>query len=338
MLSSSAWAILRLLGWMFLPDMVARTAFNTYHKVQLRVIPIISPTTVLSSPPQPGSPAFIFQQRLAFAVVVLGYLVWTTVQAYATAMPSLYHLLKVPFDADEATMKTAFRNFAKYNHPDKTGSKGEALFITVRDAFDSLKHPVKRFAYDRFGPDALIWQGVDTPRDYVMRGLMTSSGFYISTSFFLVIYAIFGAGGVGAYVSLVYPIPSISANSITVEVHYFRHNGCSRIAANSSHSHSNSPYNFVPEPPSIPTHSLPAPTVHLDLYRNHSCRSRYLPRSCNLEGGQRQLGMDQASDGTICNPRTDGREGSEQDAGCRVTCHARCTRRRSRRFDRGRAN
>jgi hypothetical protein len=221
MLSPSAWAILRLLGWMFLPDLMARAAFRTYHKVRLWVIPIISPTTVLSPPPQPGSPAFIFQQQLAFAVVVLGYLAWTTIQAYATATPSLYHLLNVPFDADEATMKTAFRNFAKYNHPDRTGPKGEALFIAVRDAFDALKHPVKRFAYDRFGPDVLIWKGVDTPRDYVMRGLMTSSGFYISTSFFLVLYAVFGASGVGAYVSFVYPIPSASADCIIVEIHFF---------------------------------------------------------------------------------------------------------------------
>ena len=212
MLSSSAWAVLRLLGWMFLPDMIARTAFRTYHKVRLRVMPIINPTAVFNPPPQPGSPTFIFQQRLAFAVVVLGYLIWTIIQAYATAAPSLYHLLNVPFDADEAMMKTAFRLFAKYNHPDRVGSKGEALFISVRDAFEALKHPVRRFAYDRFGPDALTWQGLDTPRDYVMRGLMTSSGFYISTSFFLVLHAVFGAGGVGANVSFICFIHPASAD------------------------------------------------------------------------------------------------------------------------------
>jgi hypothetical protein len=310
MLSPTAWAILRLLGWMFFPDMMAQTAFRMYHRFRLYAIPIISPTTVLRPPPQPGSPAFIFQRRLAFAVVVLGYLVWTTIQAYTTATPSLYHLLNIPFDADEATMKTAFRNFAKYNHPDKTGSKGEAVFIAVRDAFDALKHPVKRFAYDRFGADALIWQGVETPRDYVMRGLMTSSGFYISTAFFFVVYAVFGAGGVGAYVSIVYPSRISQLTCITVEVHSFCHNGGSRIAANSS-SKSHSLYIFVPEPPSVPTHSLPAPALSLNLYRNHSCWSRYLPRSCNVEGRQRQLGMDQAGDRTTCHPRTNRREGSE---------------------------
>jgi hypothetical protein len=201
---------------------------------------------VLSPSPQLGSPAFIFQQRLAFAVVILGYLVWTTIQAHATATPSLYHVLNVPFDADEAIMKTAFRNFAKYNHPDKVGSKGEALFIAVRDAFDALKHPVKRFAYDRFGPDALTWQGLDTPRDYMMRGFMTSSGFYISTSFFLVLYAVFGAGGIGAYVSFIYPVSSISANYVTVEVYPFRYNGCSGGAADPNHRHSNSLYGLFP--------------------------------------------------------------------------------------------
>jgi hypothetical protein len=287
MLSPSAWAILRLLGWTFLPDLVARTLFGMYHKARLRVIPVFSPTTVLSPPPQPGSPAFIAQQRLAFAGVVLGYLVCTTIQSYATAIPSLYHFLNIPFDADEATMKTAFRNFAKYNHPDKVGSQGEALFIAVRDAFEALKHPVKRFAYDRFGPDALSWQGVETPRDYVMRGLMTSSGFYIGTSLFLVLYAVFGAGGVGACVSFMYPLLSASADQITVEVHSFRHDGRSRIATNSNCSHTDSAYDLVSEPPSVPTRSIPPPTLYLDLYCNHSCGSCRLPRACNIDSRQR---------------------------------------------------
>jgi DnaJ-class molecular chaperone len=29
------------------------------------------------------------------------------------------------------------------------GPQGEALFITVRDAFEALKNPTVRFAYDR---------------------------------------------------------------------------------------------------------------------------------------------------------------------------------------------
>jgi curved DNA-binding protein CbpA len=273
---------------------LARTLFRTYHKARLRVIPVFSPTTVLNPPPQPSSPAFIVQQRLAFAVVVLGYLVWTTIQPFATATPSLYHLLNIHFDADEATMKTAFRNFAKYNHPDKVGSQGEALFIAVRDAFEALRHPVKRFAYDRFGPDALSWQGVETPRDYVMRGLMASSGFYISTSFFLVLYAAFGADGVGACVSFMYPVLSASADHITVEVHSFRHNGCSRIATNSNRSHTDSPYVLVSEPSSLPTHSIPPSTLYLNLYRDYSRGFCHLPRACNVDGRQRQLGMDQA--------------------------------------------
>ena len=48
-------------------------------------------------------------------------------------------------------MKAAFRTFAKRFHPDKVGPAGEAHFIYVRDAYESLKDPVKRYAYDRYG-------------------------------------------------------------------------------------------------------------------------------------------------------------------------------------------
>jgi len=58
-------------------------------------------------------------------------------------------LSKVGPDADESQLKLAFRNFARKNHPDKVGRQGEELFMIVRDAYESLKHPVKRFAYDR---------------------------------------------------------------------------------------------------------------------------------------------------------------------------------------------
>ena len=34
-------------------------------------------------------------------------------------------------------------------HPDRVGVQGQARFVEVRDAYESLKHPVKRYAYDR---------------------------------------------------------------------------------------------------------------------------------------------------------------------------------------------
>lgn len=63
--------------------------------------------------------------------------------------PNFYELLGVGPDADETALKQAFRSFARRNHPDRVGSQGEALFVEIRDAYEALKDPVKRFAYDR---------------------------------------------------------------------------------------------------------------------------------------------------------------------------------------------
>ena len=63
--------------------------------------------------------------------------------------PNFYELLDVSPMADEAILKVAFRQFAKKNHPDRVGAQGETLFMEVRSAFDALKNPITRFAYDR---------------------------------------------------------------------------------------------------------------------------------------------------------------------------------------------
>lgn len=62
---------------------------------------------------------------------------------------NFYELLGVDPRSDEGALKAGFRAFARKNHPDRIGPGGEALFIDVRDAFEALKDPVVRFAYDR---------------------------------------------------------------------------------------------------------------------------------------------------------------------------------------------
>ena len=64
-----------------------------------------------------------------------------------------YDLLEVERTADEATIKSAFRKLAMRYHPDKNGGckENEAKFKAVNEAYDCLKDPQKRAAYDRFG-------------------------------------------------------------------------------------------------------------------------------------------------------------------------------------------
>ena len=64
-----------------------------------------------------------------------------------------YELLGVQRGADEATIKAAYRKLAKECHPDRhNGCRDqEARFKAVNEAYDVLKDPQKRAAYDRFG-------------------------------------------------------------------------------------------------------------------------------------------------------------------------------------------
>src|SRR3954469_15701762 len=75
-----------------------------------------------------------------------------------------YELLGVPRGADDAAIKAAYRSLAKEHHPDrKNGCKeSEARFKAINEAYDVLKDPQKRAAYDRFGKSAFN-NGVEDP-------------------------------------------------------------------------------------------------------------------------------------------------------------------------------
>ncbi|MFL6722107.1 MAG: molecular chaperone DnaJ [Sphingomonas sp.] len=67
-----------------------------------------------------------------------------------------YELLGVPRGADDAAIKAAYRRLAKEHHPDRHNgcSNKEAQFKAINEAYDVLKDPQKRAAYDRFGKAA----------------------------------------------------------------------------------------------------------------------------------------------------------------------------------------
>src|SRR5881275_2383755 len=64
-----------------------------------------------------------------------------------------YELLGVQRGADDAAIKAAYRRLAKEHHPDRHNgcSDKEAQFKSINEAYDILKDPQKRAAYDRFG-------------------------------------------------------------------------------------------------------------------------------------------------------------------------------------------
>jgi molecular chaperone DnaJ len=64
-----------------------------------------------------------------------------------------YEVLEVPRTATEADLKSAFRRLAKEHHPDKNAGNAvaEQKFKELAEAYEALKDPQKRAAYDQFG-------------------------------------------------------------------------------------------------------------------------------------------------------------------------------------------
>jgi molecular chaperone DnaJ len=76
-----------------------------------------------------------------------------------------YEMLGVDRTADDRTIKAAYRKLAMDCHPDRKGGckDSEAKFKAINEAYDCLKDPQKRAAYDRFGKAAFQNGGGGNP-------------------------------------------------------------------------------------------------------------------------------------------------------------------------------
>lgn len=99
-----------------------------------------------------------------------------------------YETLEVERSADESALKTAFRKLAMKWHPDKNpGDKtSEIRFKEINEAYEILKDPQKRAAYDRFG-HAAFEQG--------MGGAAHGFGNDFGSAFSDIFEGIFGMAG-----------------------------------------------------------------------------------------------------------------------------------------------
>ena len=100
-----------------------------------------------------------------------------------------YEVLGVPRDADDDTLKKAYRKLAMKYHPDRTqGDKaGEERFKEAKEAYETLSDGQKRAAYDRFGH-----AGVDPSAGGMGAGFGGGAGF---ADFGSIFEEIFGGGG-----------------------------------------------------------------------------------------------------------------------------------------------
>ena len=80
-----------------------------------------------------------------------------------------YEVLEIPIHSSQQTIKKAYHKACLLYHPDKTGrSEEDAVFLTIKAAFDTLSDEEKRMAYDStsltFDDD--IPSGNESPQDF----------------------------------------------------------------------------------------------------------------------------------------------------------------------------
>src|SRR6202034_572875 len=78
-----------------------------------------------------------------------------------------YKVMGVARDATEAQIKQAYRKLARRYHPDVSKEKdAEARFKEVGEAYEVLKTPEKRAAYDRVGQGHTAGEDFQAPPDW----------------------------------------------------------------------------------------------------------------------------------------------------------------------------
>ena len=123
-----------------------------------------------------------------------------------------YKILGVSRDADEATLKKAYRKRAMKWHPDKNPDNKEEAnrqFKEISEAYQTLSDPKRKEIYDQYGEDGLKYGGEDMPRGGPGAGGpgFTSfrfanggggfGGFKNPSDLFEEMFADFGGGGFG---------------------------------------------------------------------------------------------------------------------------------------------
>ena len=95
-----------------------------------------------------------------------------------------YEVLGVPRDSNQDDIKQAYRRLARKFHPDVSEEpNAEERFKELQEAYEVLKDPEKREAYNRFGADWKAGQEFRPPPDWDQGFEFRGGGFTDASDF-----------------------------------------------------------------------------------------------------------------------------------------------------------
>lgn len=127
---------------------------------------------------------------MAIYVVYFAFIIYE-VDFHIQRAGNAYTALGVPLDVDEGSLNSRFRKLTVRFHPDKVKGidreRANDYYVYLKHARDIILDPVKRFAYDRFGPEILgQCSHCLTVREYVNHALLVVLTTYGGLLVFLV--------------------------------------------------------------------------------------------------------------------------------------------------------
>ncbi|KAK9457737.1 hypothetical protein V1511DRAFT_186276 [Dipodascopsis uninucleata] len=168
-------------AWLVLPKAATSALQSIYYKIAYGE----------NRGPRPGSSQFIRDRKITYSIVIAVYLTYSVYNSISELrVTNFYNLLNVPLNADTKALKRQFRSLSVLYHPDKE-SGNEEVFIALKQAYDILTNPVKKFGYDRFGANVISWHDCKTEYDIIVRGFGRSLPHYVVSLFIIIVLHIF---------------------------------------------------------------------------------------------------------------------------------------------------
>ncbi|TIB03467.1 hypothetical protein E3P84_02834 [Wallemia ichthyophaga] len=182
----------------FAPPIIESYALRAFYKLRPDV------------KPAPNHP---YRARCA---IIGAYIAFTFIKMAWGYHPNVFKLLNVPIDADDTRLNKAWKAYARKNHPDRVGlNKDTTMFVHARESYQLIQDPVRRIAYERFGPSIAQWRHCITLQDYIKRGLPAVFMYYLATFVSMMVMSLFNA----SYKSTAYTRFSLFFAMLTTELH-----------------------------------------------------------------------------------------------------------------------